>query len=671
MKNLILRLTKYDHPSDILELQNYCTSIKLSNSFSQIAAELNFEIPYATTSSSLLAINIEIADKIILLYKGKQIFSGKVIDLDLKGKAESLSVSCFDYCWWLCKSNITKNFNNISIIQALASVYGEVGAEWQIEAELGTNGNIMLNSHLVKDKPVPKVLQAIYSEVTKQTGVYYYMHQADNGMCVITEADKYYSGLTIQAPTSLKSADGNLIDYEISESMQNMVTRIALYNEDGSKALYGKDEDGDGVNIVMLDDTDLSRWGIIQDSMTMDSETDATKAREEAKQTLRAKSSPTEELSVTCIGDIDYKVAYGALVKIPNTNYYDKFMYILSSEWIWNKDETFISKLSLTPSKHHNLTDFSDIEEKQENTSSDNATGETKSDLVNRIITELKKHLGVPYKWAGKSPADGGMDCSGYIAYVYNQFSSELEITSGKLTSYTMSMMYEGKDVTKDFPDNLKEGDIIFPHAQHVVAYIGNGQIIEEPQTGDVCKIGPIRWDSVLKVIRVIPDSAWKTNSSVASNDAVSSNLIEFVKGYEYFQSPAKDDGYGTITIGYGETSKNRVAQGTCTKTEATQWVKEDLASAAEQVKNKLDSIGVNLPQNKFDVITDMVFNMGIGEDGCAGFFVKLTDGSSDSEVKNKLLNYNHASGEISPGLTKRCAARVKIWFDGVYDSSH
>ena len=72
----------------------------------------------------------------------------------------------------------------------------------------------------------------------------------------------------------------------------------------------------------------------------------------------------------------------------------------------------------------------------------------------------------------------------------YNQFASELEITSnsGELTSCTYSMINEAKDVTSDFPNNLKACDIIFPSDHHVVAYLGDGQIIEEPQTGDVCK---------------------------------------------------------------------------------------------------------------------------------------------------------------------------------------
>ena len=119
MKDLKLKIIKWNNGINIYYLEDYCTTIKLSNSFTQIAAELNFTIPYATLSSSLLAINVENGDMVSLIYKDTQIFGGKVIDTDLKGKSQELTVTCYDYYWWLVKSNITKNFNNISVWSAL------------------------------------------------------------------------------------------------------------------------------------------------------------------------------------------------------------------------------------------------------------------------------------------------------------------------------------------------------------------------------------------------------------------------------------------------------------------------------------------------------------------------------------------------------------------------
>ena len=283
------------------------------------------------------------------------------------------------------------------------------------------------------------------------------------------------------------------------------------------------------------------------------------------------------------------------------------------------------------------------------------------------------------YVFGGESPADGGMDCSGYISYVYNQFSSELEIptTDGKFHIPTEMMMNQGEDVTSDFPNNLKECDVIFPTSGHVVAYIGNNQIIEEPGSGKVCRIRDMDYTSVAKVIRVVPDSVWNTSSkgtSGASNGSASSNLIEFIKGYEKFVSPAEDDGYGNLTIGYGTTAAanpSAVAQGTCTEEEAIQWVKDEANSFATEVKKALDKDNISLPQNKFDCLVDIAYNNGT-KDLIGGVTWKsIINGEDKNTIANYILSWNHANGGVSPGLTKRCVARVKMFFDGVYDSTH
>ena len=191
-------------------------------------------------------------------------------------------------------------------------------------------------------------------------------------------------------------------------------------------------------------------------------------------------------------------------------------------------------------------------------------------------------------------------------------------------------------------------------------------------------KLGAIRWDSVLKVIRPVPDSAWTTSStsssgtSGVSSGGVSDNLVEFVKGYEAFVSPAEDDGYGNLTIGYGTTASanaSAVAQGSCTEAEATNWLKDELNTCAESVTTKLSAISISLPQNRFDVLCDMAYNLG--NSGFSGLYDLLANGSSDDDIKNKIMSYNHANGQVSDGLTKRCQARVNMWFNGVYDSTH
>uniref|UniRef100_UPI0035D58DEA C40 family peptidase n=1 Tax=Enterococcus avium TaxID=33945 RepID=UPI0035D58DEA len=99
-----------------------------------------------------------------------------------------------------------------------------------------------------------------------------------------------------------------------------------------------------------------------------------------------------------------------------------------------------------------------------------------------------KSRLGIPYVWGGRD-WETGMDCSGLTLLVYQKVGIELPHTSE-----TQSGMV--KRVSKE---EVQKGDLVFwgepGNSPHVAIYIGDDQMIEEPQPGEVCKIAPLRGD--------------------------------------------------------------------------------------------------------------------------------------------------------------------------------
>ena len=89
------------------------------------------------------------------------------------------------------------------------------------------------------------------------------------------------------------------------------------------------------------------------------------------------------------------------------------------------------------------------------------------------IVAAAKKYMGTPYVWAGDSPDDGGLDCSGFV---YNALKD-----SGHDVQRTEAELYrrQGEKIDKS---NLQEGDLVFfgsnNYATHIGIYLGNGQII-------------------------------------------------------------------------------------------------------------------------------------------------------------------------------------------------
>ena len=89
------------------------------------------------------------------------------------------------------------------------------------------------------------------------------------------------------------------------------------------------------------------------------------------------------------------------------------------------------------------------------------------------------QYLGIPYKWGGASP-ETGFDCSGFTMYVFAKLGVSLP-------HHAASQYGMGTPVSKD---QLQPGDLVFFNGLgHMGMYIGGGQFIHSPRTGDVVKI--------------------------------------------------------------------------------------------------------------------------------------------------------------------------------------
>lgn len=136
---------------------------------------------------------------------------------------------------------------------------------------------------------------------------------------------------------------------------------------------------------------------------------------------------------------------------------------------------------------------------------------------VEAAIARAMSQVGVPYVWGGgnangptRGLNDGGLaaahgdhkkvgfDCSGLVLYAFAGAGISL-------AHYTGYQYNAGKHVS---PSEMQRGDLIFygpGGSQHVAIYLGNGQMIEAPNSGSVVSVVPVRYSGMSEyVVRLV-----------------------------------------------------------------------------------------------------------------------------------------------------------------------
>lgn len=156
-------------------------------------------------------------------------------------------------------------------------------------------------------------------------------------------------------------------------------------------------------------------------------------------------------------------------------------------------------------------------------TTNGSATNATGSD----VVAAAKQYLGVPYVWGGTDPATG-LDCSGLVQKVYEQFGIKLPRLAG-------DQVMAGRPVRS--LAEAQPGDLLgfggHP-MKHVGIYIGNGQMIHAPKPGKSVEISSV-YETPTAIGRILPEqTAASAVTGAASTGAVGAGGSGSLAGVPY-----------------------------------------------------------------------------------------------------------------------------------------
>jgi cell wall-associated NlpC family hydrolase len=127
-------------------------------------------------------------------------------------------------------------------------------------------------------------------------------------------------------------------------------------------------------------------------------------------------------------------------------------------------------------------------------------------DKTETLINNAMQLIGVRYRWGGNTP-QSGLDCSGFVRYVFNDTFGFL------LPRKSAQMSKVGLEIGKE---ELRPGDLVFfntmRHAfSHVGIYVGDNKFIHAPSRGKSIRVDDmtkVYWEKRYNGARRVENSA-------------------------------------------------------------------------------------------------------------------------------------------------------------------
>lgn len=133
--------------------------------------------------------------------------------------------------------------------------------------------------------------------------------------------------------------------------------------------------------------------------------------------------------------------------------------------------------------------------------------------------------------------------------------------------------------------------------------------------------------------------------------------LIKKITEFEGFSNTAYRCPAGKWTCGIGHTS-GVTATTTCTRKEAEQWLKEDLAPVEAYV-NTIEQVRT---QGQYDALVDFAYNLGLGNLKSSTLLRKIKAGAPVAEIQAEFRRWVYAKGKKLKGLVRRREWEARRW---------
>lgn len=302
-----------------IEITELAGNITWSDSIDSLGTQLDFTLP---KDNAYIKFYVACGDKIILSKADKTIFQGIITDKNINGIFEE-TFTAFDFAFYLNKSKVIKQFNNIRASNAIASICSEQGIL------IGEIPNISTNiNHIYFENTIAEIIDDILSQCTAETGKTYYKEVLENKLYIFEKGSKiisptYKMAVNVASVNVLDEIGQNFSKSYSIQDLKNKVT-IITQGEKETRVVATKD-----------DSENIKKYGLLHHIENID-EKDLNQATNIATNKLKELNIIKETLSLELLGSVDIKAGRVLSINNKNIDINGKFNIISSSHKIEN-----------------------------------------------------------------------------------------------------------------------------------------------------------------------------------------------------------------------------------------------------------------------------------------------------------------------------------------------
>jgi len=285
--------------ADDTDITNAAVGLSWQNTILELATTMSFEV--AKTDAKYMNIYQPELGSIIRLYTNEEVFRGIVITMD-DGAKNSNKYTAVDFGWYLNKSKETYQFNRMPAKKVIETVCADF--------DIWIDSIPDLTAEITKIY-LDKTISEIISDILNQCGGGFNFDMTPKGIRIYRIGDIYaYPEFRLFPNTRLIYSPGvrGNVSHSVSiEDMKNSV-KVISGNEDGFSILKSAREDAL-----------ISRYGLLQEVISVDPEKEDPIVVAQAK--LSELSKIKEQFSFEIIESKDSYTRAGAVITIDGTDF--------------------------------------------------------------------------------------------------------------------------------------------------------------------------------------------------------------------------------------------------------------------------------------------------------------------------------------------------------------